>query len=116
MNRRGRNRYKNRLGIPWLSYTVILGLIVLAFGCSYVFLKNQHHLKEREKLAINGEIEDLKSEILKLRNLVLAAGSAETLKPRIENGRSNLEPIPTAAVLVLDPAGKKAGAATTAQR
>lgn len=92
--RQPRNLYKNRLGIPWLSFTVIAGLITLTFGCAYVYLKNQHVLGEGEKHRLAIEIEEFGAEIGGYENQILMARTPGALLDRLGRIRSELVQIP----------------------
>lgn len=104
-----RHRYKNPLGMPLLSYTIMVGLIGLAFGCGFAYLKNQIHLKETLKLDIQDEMRDLEAETDQLRNQILAASSGEALRPVIGQLDTGLEPIPASAVLKISADDPEAG-------
>lgn len=109
---RPRNRYRNQVGVPWLAYSVIVGMVVLGFGCGYVYLKNQHHLKEDAKLAVQHEIAKIREETARLSNRIEKARSPEVLRARMNRFGLNLEEISTSQVIHVDPvppAGGDAG-------
>ncbi len=96
-----RLRYKNALGMPLLSYTIMVGLIGLAFGCGFAYLKNQVHLKEARMLAIRVEMQELVAETKLLRNQILVASTPSALRPAIEQRETDLVPIPPSAVITI---------------
>ena len=109
--RQARNLYKNRLGIPWLSFTVTAGLIVLTFGCAYVYLKNQHVLGEGEKHRLAMEIEELEGEIHGYQNQILMAKTPGVLMDRLARTRSDLVQIPAGVTVTIGAGGTMAAMA-----
>jgi|GEM_PF-3360877 len=98
-----RNRYKNSIDIPWLAYTVTIGVLFLAFGCGYVYFQNQHIVKEDTKRELQQEIKNLQDETSRLGNHLLAARAAESLKPKLQQTGSVLEPIPATVIVRVSP-------------
>jgi hypothetical protein len=116
MSRNSRTRYRNSLGVPWVGFLVANGLVVLAFGCAYVYLANQRHRDEEKRQGLAQETAALRGETERLQVRAIALRTAESLRQLSAASSLDLVEIAAGDVVLLEPPPDPPGAAAGTDR
>jgi len=87
-----------------MGYLVLVGVIFAITGSAYVYVQNQHVLKEDRKRAIEDEIAALDEESGQLQRRIAARLVHSEIYKSLRRHRSTLERIPAAAITTIPPA------------